>query len=124
MLLAMSSASDFDSSSNSKSKSPSRSFSLSLPFRFSKNKAEAQRATLSHIKLRVELSIQDLEGQDAERLRYKIRGTREVSDLWMMRSDVYQLISKRQSQAEAAQRVNALLPLFEGWIPRQQMTQI
>jgi predicted component of type VI protein secretion system len=118
----MRSESDFDSSS--KSKSPSRSFSLSLPFQFSKNKAQAARATLSQIKLRVELSIQDLEGFDAERLRFKIRGTREVSDLWMMRSDVHQLISKRQSQAEAAQRVNALLPLFEGWIPRQQMTQI
>jgi hypothetical protein len=124
VLLAMRSESDFDSSSNSKSKSFSRSLSLSLPFQFSKHKAQAQRATLSQIKLRVELSIQELEGQDAERLRYKIRGTREVSDLWMMRSDVYQLISKRQNQAEAAQRVNTLLPLFEGWIPRQQMTQV
>ncbi len=122
MLLAMSRASDFDSSS--KSKDSSRSFSLSLPFRFSKNKAEAQKATLSQVKLRVELSIQDLEGQDAERLRCKIRGTREVSDLWMMRSDIYQLISKRQNQTEAAERVNSLLPMFVGWIPKHQMTQI
>jgi hypothetical protein len=118
----MSSASDFDSSS--KSKNHSRSFSLSLPFRLSRNNALAKRATLSQIKLRMELSIQDVEAPEAERLRYKIRGTREVVHLWMMRSDAYQLISKSLSQAEAAQRVNALLPLFEGWIPSQQMTKI
>jgi len=80
--------------------------------------------TLSQIKLNLELCIQDLQNGSADRLRYKIRGAREVRELWMLRSDIHQLIAKERDQQEAARAINALLPCFAGWMPPSQMVKI
>jgi ERCC4-type nuclease len=124
VILAMNKSLGFDNSSPSPKSS--KSFSLSLPFRRSKEErdAEAQKMSLSKVKLKLELSFQDIETHDAERLRHKVRATREVKDLWMLRSDVHQLISHQFNQQEAAQRINALLPCFAGWLPKATLTPI
>jgi hypothetical protein len=124
VILAMTKSLGFENSAPSPSFS--KSFSLSLPFRRSQERreAKAQKMTISQIKLQLELSFQDTEGSDAERLRYKIRATREVRDLWMLRSDVHQLISRQINQQEAAQRINALLPCFAGWMPKHSLAPI
>ncbi len=83
-----------------------------------------KRMPVSEVKLKFELAIQDSQGKDAERLRYKIRGVRQVSELWLLRSDMYELISKRQSQQAAADAINALLPCFEAWLPAHQLSKI
>lgn len=108
------------------SRNSSRPFGLSLPFLRSKAQTEAanNKMSLSQIKLQVELCFQDVDGQDAERLRHKIRGMRDVKDLWMLRSDVHQLISRHLGQTEAAKRINALLPIFEHWIPEKSRVKI
>jgi hypothetical protein len=49
---------------------------------------------------------------------------REVKELWMLRSDVHQLISRQLSQQEAAKRINDLMPCFEGWIPSRSLVKI
>ena len=99
---------------------------MSLPF--SRSKANAQepknKMSVSAVKLKVELCFQDIESQEATRLRYKIRSTREVKELWMQRSDIHQLISRHISQQEAATRINALLPCFEHWIPKHALIKI
>jgi hypothetical protein len=113
----------FEPSGNSRS--ASKSFSLSMPFRRIKSTEEASsKMTLSQVKLKVELCFQDVDGQDADRLRFKVRGVREVKDLWMLRSDIHQLISRRLSQHVAAERINALLPCFERWIPAHSLVRI
>ena len=124
MIFAMSKALGFEPSGNKRS--PSKSFSISLPFGRSRAKAEAEKnkMTLSNIKLKVELCFQDVDSPEAERLRYKIRSTREVQDLWMLRSDIHQLIARHISQQEAAKRINALLPCFEHWLPAQSLVKI
>ncbi len=108
------------------SRSPSTSFSLSMPFRRSKNASDATPAkmSLAQVKLQVELSFQDLEGEEVDRMRYKVRSVRDVKELWMLRSDIHQLISRRHSQYVAAERINGLLPCFEGWIPAKSMAKI
>ena len=124
MILAMTKSLGFESSGTRPT--TSKSFSLSLPFRRSKERSEeqAQKMSLSHIKLQLELSFQDVETQDADRLRHKIRAAREVHDVWMLRSDAHQLISRQLSQQEAAQRINALLPCFAGWMPKASLAAI
>jgi ERCC4-type nuclease len=124
VILAMSKALGFEPSGNSRGNS--KSFSISLSFSRSRAKAEAEKnkMTLSNIKLKVELCFQDVDNKDAERLRYKIRSTREVKDLWMLRSDIHQLISRHISQQEAAKRINELLPCFEHWIPEKSLVKI
>lgn len=124
MILAMTRSSDFEASGHSPASI--KSFSLSLPFRRSQERREeqAKKMSLSQVKLQMELCFQDVEGTDADRLRYKIRAVREVKDLWMLRSDVHQLISRQINQQEAAQRINALLPCFAGWIPKHSLVAI
>lgn len=127
MILAMTKILGFDpSGSSDNSRSPSTFLSLSMPFLRSKNSAGAvaEKKTLSQVRLQLELSFQDVETPVAERLRHKIRAAREVKELWMLRSDVHQLVSRQQSQQEAAQRINALLPYFEGWIPAKSLSRI
>ncbi len=87
-------------------------------------KPQVKRMTVAEAKLKFELAIQDLQGKEVERLRYKIRGVREVSDLWLLRSDIHQLIAKGQDQQKAAEAINALLPCFEGWMPAHQLIKI
>ena len=101
-------------------------FGLSLPFRRSASPAapEPQRLTLSQIKLRMELSFQDVEGMPADRLRLKVRCAREVKELWQLRSDIHQLLARHTNQQAASQRINDLLPCFEGWIPARQRVRI
>ncbi len=124
MILTMTKALGFEPSGNSRS--ASKSFSLSMPFLRSKVSREAddKKMTISQVKLNVELSFQDVDGPDAERLRYKVRATREVRELWMLRSDIHQVISRHQSQSEAVQRINALLPYFAGWMPAKSLVKI
>lgn len=112
-------------SSSGQDPRPSKSFGFSLPFGLSKNsEAQKNKMSLSNIKLRMELCFQELETPEADHLRHKLRGTREVKDLWMLRSDVHQLISREISQIEAAERINALLPCFAHWLPANEVVKI
>jgi hypothetical protein len=124
VILAMSKALGFEPSGNSRSHS--KSFSLSMPFRRSKagDAAATSKMSVSEVKLKVELCFQDVDGSEADRLRFRIRSTREVKDLWMLRSDIHQLISRHINQNEAASRINALLPCFEHWIAAKSLVRI
>jgi predicted component of type VI protein secretion system len=120
--LAMINSSDFSPSLSPRS---SRFLGFFSSFRNSKAaQSTEQRMHVSEAKLKFELKIQDMQGKDADRLRYKIRGVRDVRELWLLRSDVHELISKRQNQQAAADAINDLLPCFEGWIPAHQLAKI
>ncbi len=79
---------------------------------------------IAQIKLQMTQVLHDMQGIEAERLRYKINTTITVSELWMVRSNLYQTVAKHHSQSEAALRINALLPSFQGWLPAKQLTPI
>jgi hypothetical protein len=82
------------------------------------------RLDLADMRQRMELVLHDSEGHECERLRYKIKAARQARELWMIRSDLYQLIARQQSQSEAARRINSLLPIFEGWLPADTLISI
>jgi hypothetical protein len=79
---------------------------------------------IAHVKQRMELVLHDVGGIDAVRLQFKIRACRTVNELWMLRSDMYQVISMLHSQSEAARRINSLLPCFSQWIASKQLGAI
>lgn len=68
--------------------------------------------------------IDDCEGIQVERLRHQIDKARNVQELWMLRNDAYQLVSQQHNQSQAAERINRLLSVFEGWIAPSQLTRI
>jgi hypothetical protein len=82
------------------------------------------KMSLVQIKLKIESSLQDVAGSEADRQRQKILAARHVQDLWQMRSEVHQLISRQIGQQIASDRINALLPCFAGWIPKHFLVKI
>lgn len=89
--------------------------------------AAAQRQgkmPLAQIKQQMDQCMHDMPGIEAERLRYKIAAARTASDLWLLRSDMYQTIAKLKDQSEAALRINGLLSCFAQWLPDRQLSRI
>ncbi len=79
---------------------------------------------IEQIKQRMELVLHDVDGSAAAGMLYKIRAARSVNDLWMLRSDLYQVVAVAHNQTEAARRINSLLPSFDQWISTKQLSAI
>jgi hypothetical protein len=79
---------------------------------------------IDQIKKRMELALHGATGTSVGGMVYKIRSARNVSDLWMLRSDMYQVIAMEHNQSEAARRINSLLPCFSQWIAAKQLSAI
>lgn len=59
-----------------------------------------------------------------DRLRAQVAQARTAQQLWLMRCEIYQAIARRHCEAEAVRRINALLPAFEGSMPRAALTPL
>lgn len=68
--------------------------------------------------------IADFDSVPARRLSHKIINAESVQELWLLRNDAYQLISQQTSQTVAAERINALMSTFEGWVEPRQLVRI
>ena len=68
--------------------------------------------------------ITDCDKVPAQRLRHKIEQAKSAQELWLLRNDAYQLISQQTSQAVAAERINALITHFDGWLEPRQLVRI
>lgn len=69
-------------------------------------------------------AIADCDGLPSTRLRHKIETAKSVQELWLLRNDAYQQVSQRHTQNVAAERINALIPFFEGIVDRRQLVRI
>ncbi len=94
---------------------------------FAPHKRSAHRATLKDLEdIRRPLlsAIEDCIDQQALRLRTQIESARTPQELWMLRNDAFQLISQQHDQSVAAERINALIQCFEGWLEPKQLVRI
>lgn len=66
----------------------------------------------------------DCDSPTAHRLRHKIGQSQTPQDLWLLRNDAYQIISQRHNQTVAAERINALMAGFQGWVDAKQLARI
>jgi hypothetical protein len=69
-------------------------------------------------------SIRDCDSPASQRLRHKVGHTQTPQDLWMLRNDAYQIIAQRHNQTVAAERINALIEHFAGWVDPKQLVRI
>lgn len=79
---------------------------------------------LEAIRCQLERSIVDCMSPSACRLRRHIVRASTPQELWLLRNDAYQLISQQHDQSTAANRINALLPYFEGHLTPRQLVPI
>lgn len=82
------------------------------------------RMPLDDVRLRMREALTDCAGMDAQRLLFKVQAAQTADALWMLRSDLYNCIARHHSQSQATQRINALLPCFEGWLPSRQLVRV
>jgi hypothetical protein len=86
--------------------------------------ASNKRLPLEQVKASLHNTLHDCRDLRAQRIIYKIDIAKTPSDLWLLRSDLYQCISQTHSQSEAVNRINDLVPVFEGWLPARHLTRI
>lgn len=79
---------------------------------------------LQNIRAALLRSLEDCDGVSVHRLRHKIEHSHTAQDLWLLRNDAYQMISQQTNQKEAAERINALLAVFDGWVDARQLVRI
>ena len=82
------------------------------------------RMPLEQIRHQLHQTLHDCRSVDAQRIIFRINTADTAADLWLLRSDLYQCISRTHDQTEAARRINALLLTFSGWLPAAQLTPI
>ena len=82
------------------------------------------RVPVDQIKLGFSSLLQDCDDLNAQRVNHRINGAVTADELWQLRNELHQCISRLHSQSEAAKRINSLLPMFEGWVPARQRVKI
>ena len=69
-------------------------------------------------------ALEDCQGVRVDRLLYKINSAKTPFELWALRSDLHQCIAQIHTEGVAADRINGLSTVFNGWIPAAQLTKI
>lgn len=85
---------------------------------------ELDALSLSEVRAAVLATLKDCGGPVCERMRWRLEAAHSAQELWMLRSEIFQLVSAQHCQAEAATRINGLLPVFEPYLPARMLTKI
>jgi hypothetical protein len=101
-----------------------RLFGITSPAFSDSGRSTVSRLTIEQIRESLQALLHDCKDMRSERVLYKISVAQTPSELWMLRSDLHQCISQAHTQTEAAERINSLIEVFEGWLPAGQLTRI
>src|SRR3569832_2041702 len=74
-------------------------------------------AELGNLRQRVVAARHDCHSPAADRLRLRLIRSHTADELWLARCDVCQLIANEHCEGTAVQRINELVPAFDGWLP-------
>jgi len=91
---------------------------------FSDSGRPVSRVPIDQIRESLLALLHDCRDMRTQRLIYKIKVAKTPADLWLLRSDLHQCIAQTHSQSEAAERINSLIEVFEGWLPAGQLLRI
>jgi hypothetical protein len=75
------------------------------------------RSDLSSIRYEMLLAVQRCGDAHRNRAAERIRHAASPMDLWSLRTELYLYLARDVGQCEANARINALMPLFKGWVP-------
>ena len=91
---------------------------------FSDSGRPVNRLPIEQIRESLQTLLHDCKDMRSQRVLYKISMAQTPADLWLLRSDLHQCIAQTHSQTEAAERINTLIEVFEGWLPAGQLMRI
>lgn len=67
--------------------------------------------------------LDDCEGVESDRLRWRMHTAECAQDLWLLRSAVFQVVAAQHCQVQAAERIERLLPGFASVLPAHLTTR-
>ena len=62
-------------------------------------------------------ALDDCEGFEADRLRWRLHTAERAQELWLLRDAVFQVVASQHCQSLAMQRIDALVPVFRQVLP-------
>ena len=77
----------------------------------------ATAAAIEELRQRSLAALADCTRPQDERVRGQLQ-------LWQARCEIYQAIARQHCEAEAARRLNGLLPAFEGLMPERALKRL
>jgi len=83
-----------------------------------------KRHHVEQLRRQLHEALQQCEGPMCERLHWRIDAACTAHHLWLLRGEIFQLVSREFCQEEAARRINALLPAFSGRVPQRMLTRV
>ena len=100
-----------------------RIFGMAAPA-FSDSGRQVNRLPIEQVRESLQALLHDCRCMRSQRVLYKINVAQTPAELWLLRSDLHQCIAQTHSQSEAAERINSLIEVFEGWLPAGQLLRI
>lgn len=61
--------------------------------------------------------LDDCQGFEADRLRWRLHTAERAQELWLLRDGVFQVVSHQHCQAQAMERIAGLGPAFRRVLP-------
>jgi hypothetical protein len=68
--------------------------------------------------------LDDCDGVDCDRLRWRVHTAECAQELWLLRDAVFQAVASQHCQAAAVERINGLLPAFERLLPAAPLHRV
>ena len=82
---------------------------------------QADPHELDTLRRRMLLALADCQSAPCDRLRMRLLFVRTAQDLWLARVELFHLISQQHCESLASERLDALVPEFERWLPARLM---
>ena len=76
---------------------------------------------LPAVRMEFMATLADIDCEDADTLRSRIRGTHSLRELWHLRAEIYRVVGVAHRQSEAETRVGLLNCHFATRAPRSQL---
>ena len=77
----------------------------------------APPAGLENLRRQLLALLDDCEGFEADRLRWRLHTAERAQELWFMRDAVFQAVASQHCQALAVERMQGLVPAFRQVLP-------
>lgn len=68
--------------------------------------------------------LDDCDGFECDRLRWRVHTAERPQELWLLRDAVFQVVASQHCQAQAAERINGLVPAFQQLLPERMLTRV
>jgi hypothetical protein len=68
--------------------------------------------------------LEDCQGFEVDRLRWRLHMAERAQELWLLRDAVFQVVSSQHCQAQATARIEGLVPAFRQVLPARLVGRV